>query len=174
MTSTAEAHNINQAVVANILTANAAAIRLMVLALPLEIQRWKPAPDAWSVLEIVGHLQAIDEQAFAERIRLALAENGPAFFALDVVAIANERRDNDKDPPALLASFTRERDESSGLITGLRDVDLQRAGLHPALGPLTIGVLLDKWIAHDFEHLAQISANVRSCLAESAHQRGAD
>jgi hypothetical protein len=35
--------------------------------------------------------------------------------------------------------------------------DFERKGLHPSLGPVTLGQLLATWLTHDMTHLAQIS-----------------
>jgi hypothetical protein len=35
--------------------------------------------------------------------------------------------------------------------------DLERRGLHPELGPVTLGELLATWVAHDLSHIAQIA-----------------
>lgn len=39
----------------------------------------------------------------------------------------------------------------------LSEADLDRAGLHPELGPVTLRQLLATWVAHDLDHVAQIS-----------------
>src|SRR5262249_10021232 len=39
----------------------------------------------------------------------------------------------------------------------LRPADLDRAGLHPQLGPVTLRQLLATWVVHDLNHLAQIA-----------------
>jgi hypothetical protein len=39
----------------------------------------------------------------------------------------------------------------------LQPQDLDRRGLHPALGVVTLGQLLATWGAHDLTHLHQIS-----------------
>ena len=35
--------------------------------------------------------------------------------------------------------------------------DLQRRGMHPELGPVTVSQLLATWVAHDLNHLGQIA-----------------
>ena len=40
---------------------------------------------------------------------------------------------------------------------GLAPPDLARRGLHPALGTVTLGELLATWVAHDLDHLGQIT-----------------
>jgi hypothetical protein len=59
----------------------------------------------------------------------------------------------------LLDLFERRRGESLARIRelGLTDADLARPGLHPDLGPVTLGQLLSTWVVHDLAHLAQIA-----------------
>jgi hypothetical protein len=64
-----------------------------------------------------------------------------------------------KSLPDLLDEFSRLRAENLDRLRGLnlRDEDFERRGLHPALGPVTLGNLLSTWAAHDLTHLHQIS-----------------
>jgi hypothetical protein len=39
----------------------------------------------------------------------------------------------------------------------LTSTDLQRTGRHPALGVVTLRQLLATWVAHDLDHVMQIS-----------------
>ena len=39
----------------------------------------------------------------------------------------------------------------------LTDADLDRRGRHPELGTVTLRQLLATWVAHDLDHVAQIS-----------------
>lgn len=39
----------------------------------------------------------------------------------------------------------------------LTDADLERRGRHPAFGVVTLRQLLATWVAHDFDHVMQIS-----------------
>jgi hypothetical protein len=40
---------------------------------------------------------------------------------------------------------------------GLSDTELDRPALHPELGRVTLGQLLATWVAHDLDHIMQIS-----------------
>jgi len=59
----------------------------------------------------------------------------------------------------LLDEFARLRSENlAGLrALNLRPEDLERRGLHPSLGVVTLSALLATWAAHDLTHLHQIS-----------------
>jgi len=39
----------------------------------------------------------------------------------------------------------------------LRPPDLERTGMHPALGRVTVRQLIAGWVAHDLTHVAQIA-----------------
>ncbi len=39
----------------------------------------------------------------------------------------------------------------------ITDADLTRRGRHPELGAVTLGQLLSTWVAHDLDHVVQIS-----------------
>ena len=67
-------------------------------AAPGEFLRWRPAPEEWCVLEVVGHLIETEEHGFAGRIRTILAEEQPRFTAWDPSAVARERQDEESDP----------------------------------------------------------------------------
>ena len=45
--------------------------------LPGELLHWKPAPDRWSISEVLAHLAAL-EQVYAERMLRMVAEDSPA------------------------------------------------------------------------------------------------
>jgi hypothetical protein len=50
------------------------------------------------------------------------------------------------------------RENVHGLETlRLTDADLGRRGLHPELGVVTLRQLLATWVAHDLDHVVQIS-----------------
>ena len=59
----------------------------------------------------------------------------------------------------LLETFAALRTSNLARLSSLRlsTTDLDRPGLHPALGRVTLGQLLATWVAHDLGHLAQIA-----------------
>ena len=59
----------------NRLQTNAERIRVLVEGVGADDARWKPAPDAWSVLEVVNHL--FDEEREDFRVRLDIVLDHP-------------------------------------------------------------------------------------------------
>ncbi len=131
-------------------------------AAPAELLRWRPAPEEWCVLEVVGHLIETEERGFAGRIRTILAEEQPQFTTWDPATVARERQDEQRDPAGLLTEFITRRTSSVALVEGLMAVDLDRGGNHPEVGFLTVNDLLHEWIHHDANHLRQMLDNVQT------------
>jgi len=59
----------------------------------------------------------------------------------------------------LLATFTELREANLATLANmnLSEADLERKGLHPALGEVTLRQLLATWVVHDLDHIAQIA-----------------
>jgi hypothetical protein len=131
-------------------------------AAPGELLGWRPAPEEWCVLEVVGHLIETEERGFAGRIHMILAEERPQFTTWDPSAVARERQDERRDPAELLAEFTERRTASITLVQTLTATDLDRGGDHPEVGFLTVNDLLHEWIHHDSNHLRQMLANIQT------------
>jgi hypothetical protein len=62
----------------------------------------------------------------------------------------------------LVDRFARKRAENLAELADLSvaEPDLARSGMHPSLGPVTLGMLLAAWVAHDLDHVAQIAATL--------------
>jgi len=115
-------------------------------------------PDTWSPFDVVGHLIHGERTDWIPRMHRIL-EHGESepFVPFDRFAMFRESAGKTTDD--LLGEFetlrARNLDElaSAGLTLG----DLERRGLHPELGTVTLGQLLATWVVHDLSHLAQIA-----------------
>jgi hypothetical protein len=143
--------------VAPLLAATVATLRAEVRGLA-DQAGWRPAPGEWSVNACVGHLLESERRAFAGRIRLILETDGVALSGWDPAAVAAARGDDAADPIELVESFAALRSEGIALVRSLAPADLGRVGIHPAVGPLTIGDLLGEWVHHDRNHVRQALA----------------
>lgn len=110
----------------------------------------------WSAFDIVGHLIHGERTDWMARTRLIL-EHGESrpFERFDRLA----QQGNTQPLPELLDTFARLR---AGNLRDLRALnlqpaDLERRGVHPAFGPVTLSQLLATWAAHDLTHLHQLS-----------------
>jgi hypothetical protein len=114
--------------------------------------------NTWSAFDVVGHLIHGERTDWMPRANLILQHGDTrAFERFD--CWAQVRESEGKSLPELLDEFGRLRAENLDQLRGLNlsKEDLERRGLHPVLGPVTLGNLLSTWAAHDLTHLHQIS-----------------
>ena len=114
-------------------------------------------PGTWSPFDVVGHLihgERTDWIPRAEHI-LRHGESVP-FPTFDREAMFEASKG--RSLGELLGTFEALRRESLARLEALRltEADLPRRGLHPQLGPVTLGQHLATWVAHDMSHLSQI------------------
>jgi hypothetical protein len=114
--------------------------------------------NTWNALEVVGHLihgERTDWLTRANRI-LESGESKP-FDAFD--RLGHRKESAGKSLGQLLDEFARVRAKSLQELQALnlQPKDLERRGMHPALGPCTLAQLLATWAVHDLTHLHQIS-----------------
>lgn len=118
----------------------------------------RPAPEEWCANEVLGHLIEADQRGFAGRVRQVIAEDRPTFTPWDQPAVARERRDQEKHPADLVAVFLAARERDLAWLAELDPALMGRVGVHPSVGELAVGDILNEWVHHDREHLAQLLA----------------
>jgi hypothetical protein len=126
--------------------------------LPQEWTMQNEGGNTFNAFDVIGHLihgERTDWMPRAKRI-LEFGETR-AFDPFD--RRAQEAESDGKPLGQLLDEFARLRSDNlaelRSLKLGLEDLD--RRGLHPALGTVTLSQLLATWAAHDLTHLHQIS-----------------
>src|SRR5262245_28066322 len=114
--------------------------------------------NTWSPFDVVGHLIHGERTDWVPRVKIIL-EHGELrpFHPFDRFAqfAASEGRTLD----SLLDEFAIVRRDNLRELADLRltDADLDRRGRHPAFGVVTLRQLLATWVAHDLDHVVQIS-----------------
>ena len=117
---------------------------------------WHPAPGEWCARAVVGHLIEAEKRGFAGRIRIILAEDQPKLQAWDQVGVEKQRNDCARLTDSVWMEFMGLRHDSVTLVRSLRSADLDRAGVHPKVGELTVRWLLHEWVSHDRNHTKQM------------------
>lgn len=114
--------------------------------------------DTWSAFDVVGHLIHGEETDWIPRARIIL-EHGAARPFATFDRLAQFELSDGLPLDTLLDEFAEFRTRNLDLLREMRltDADLDRPGMHPALGPVTLRQLLATWMAHDLDHLMQIS-----------------
>jgi hypothetical protein len=116
----------------------------------------RPAPDRWSMKEVLAHLAAVERDLFVPRLRRMLAEDWPQFESFDPDAWARERDRRLGDARQDLAAFQAARAELGALLRGLGPGDLERVAGSRAFGMVTVHEYLTHVAEHDTEHLEEL------------------
>jgi DinB superfamily len=141
-----------------ILTRTPVVLRHLLEDLPDPWIRGTEGPDTWSPFDIVGHLIHGERTDWIARTEILLTHGESlAFTPFDRFAQFEASRG--KSLGELLDTFAEARAISLHRLRslGLRGDDLDRRGLHPELGQVTLGELLATWVVHDLSHIAQIA-----------------
>jgi DinB superfamily len=117
--------------------------------------RKRPAPDKWSIVEILAHL-ADAEIVVAWRLRSILAKPGTPIQAYDQDALAAARNYAKHDPLLSLEVFRSIRDANLHLYKSLSKEQWKHYGLHAERGQETIERILQMMAGHDINHTKQI------------------
>ena len=113
-------------------------------------------PDTWSPYQVVGHLIHVEECHWIDRTRVIL-EHGTERVFRPVDREAGFTRFRDWKFRDLVDRFGSLRTSNlETLATLVKTEDLERRGLHPTFGEVTLGQLLATWVVHDLNHLGQI------------------
>jgi hypothetical protein len=114
--------------------------------------------ETWSPFDVVGHLIHGEETDWIPRAKIILAHGDARAFD-KFNRVAQFTASAGRGLPELLDEFAKLREANLRELTSLNltDADLDRPGLHPELGAVTLRQLLATWVAHDLDHVVQIS-----------------
>ena len=126
-------------------------------------EAWADTPDregGWRPRDVVGHLITTELDNWIPRTK-RLLESGTSKPFESIDRFKHVGRDDDQTLDQLVDRFAGLRAESLAELAGMAtDADLDRKGLHPALGEVTLRELLATWTAHDLDHVSQIFAGM--------------
>ena len=137
------------------LAQGAETITSLVAGVSAEEARVRPAPEAWSLLEVVCHLHDEEREDFRPRLDLVLHRPEETWARIDPAAWVAERQYNTRDLAPMLQAFLAERERSLAWLGSLSAPDWSREHRAP-FGPITAGDLLASWAAHDLLHTRQL------------------
>ena len=121
-----------------------------------QILRYKPSPEKWCVLEILGHLADV-EIIYGYRLRQMLADAQPVIAPLDQDAWTRNLNYLDSPPAELVAFYGLARYHNLRLLRNLKVSDFSKSAFHPELQrAVTVAELVEKMAGHGVAHLQQI------------------
>jgi DinB superfamily len=120
----------------------------------------RPAPDKWSVVEILAHLADV-EMVTGWRLRSILGSPGTPIQAFDQDAWAAAGQYAKRDPRKSLEQFRVLREANLVLLKSLSPEQRKLFGLHAERGEESIERLTQMIAGHDINHLEQIESILR-------------
>lgn len=124
--------------------------------LPEKTLRYKPSPDKWCILEIVGHLADI-ELVYSYRLRQMLADKKPVIAPIDQDDWARNLSYVEAAPAELVAQYGLNRHHNIRLLRRIGVEDLEKSAYHPEKKTeVTVEDLVQRLATHDTNHIAQI------------------
>lgn len=128
-------------------------LRQLVTDLEGDDLRRKPSENEFSVLEHVCHLQDIEREGYAVRIRKLLGETRPFLPNIDGERLARERDYNSQILDDALHAFTAAREDNLRAIRNLSPEQLNNSGTLENVGEITLEGVLLMMREHDEDHL---------------------
>jgi hypothetical protein len=117
----------------------------------------RPAPEKWSVVEILAHL-ADTELVMGYRIRTVAGAPGTAIQGFDQDAWAREMNYAKRPAKKSLAAFRALRENNLELLKSLRREQWEHFGMHSERGKESITLITQMMAGHDLNHIRQIEA----------------
>lgn len=131
-------------------------LRALLAGLPEAWIMGDEGPETWSPYQVVGHITHVEEVDWIDRTKIIL-EHGTRRVFDPVDREAGFIRFRGRKMEDLLDRFAALRSENvDALLTLVRAEDLERRGIHPVYGEVTLRQLLATWVTHDLNHLGQI------------------
>jgi hypothetical protein len=137
--------------------ATAKKLARLIEGVPAARLRKRPAPDKWSVSEILAHL-ADGEIVGAFRLRLILGAPGSPIVAYDQDAWVTSGHYDTRDPRKSVDQFRVLREANLALLESITPDQWKQYGVHSERGTESIEHIVRMFAGHDLNHLRQIES----------------
>ena len=141
-----------------ILSRTPATLDVMLRGLPDAWLYGNEGGDTWSPFDVVGHLIHGERTDWLPRAKMIL-EDGESRTFPPFDRFAQFEKSKGQSLASLLDTFATLRRQSLQGLAAMNPggADLDRTGRHPEFGSVTLRQLLATWVAHDLDHVVQIS-----------------
>ncbi len=114
--------------------------------------------ETWSPYDIIGHYIEGEKNDWITRMEIILSDKEEKEFK-PFNRFAQFEDSKGKSLTQLLDQFKQLRKENLFKLqsANLTDADLDKTGMHPAFGAVTLRQLLSTWVVHDLSHINQMS-----------------
>ena len=132
-------------------------LRMLLADVSPDDARWRPGDSDWAIGEVVAHLADEEAEDFRPRLQSTLDDPTRTWKPIDPEQTAIDRAYLQRDLATEVDRFCTERAKSLAWLDELpADSDFAIAYQHPHFGPMTAGILLTSWAAHDLLHARQL------------------
>jgi DinB family protein len=141
-----------------LLLSTPASLRALTAGVQRPALRFREDRSAWTIPEVVSHMTDAEIVDWMPRIDIILSDQSDKRFA-PFDRTGGFKRYKGWSLADVLEEFDRLRrlNVEKLLSVRLRSESLERTGIHPDLGTVTLEQLIACWVTHDCAHLAQIS-----------------
>jgi hypothetical protein len=142
------------------LEATPSILRGLMASIDEEDAKWKPAPDRFSIAEVLAHLSHSEGHCYRLRLDRFIAEDLPELEPDDAQMHLDLYRNAGPDDE--FAHFEELRSKNVDYLRDLPAEAGQRKALHKAAGEITLNQMLYEWVLHDLGHVRQVAELVRA------------
>ena len=131
-------------------------VSMLLRNLPSSWTQQNEGDNTWSPFDVIGHYIHGEKTDWIPRMKIILGEGDKHFVPFD--RFAQFKNSEGKSLNNLLDEFAALRKENvRELISICPDESaLNKKGIHPQFGEVTLGELLSSWVVHDLTHINQI------------------
>lgn len=118
---------------------------------------WRPAPDKWSLLEVLCHLYDEEREDFRARLKHTLETPELILPKINPQGWVKERKYAERNFDETLKKFIDEREQSVQWLRSLQNPNWKNIHVHPKWGEFSAEMFLINWLSHDYLHFRQIT-----------------
>ena len=144
----------------DLLESTPAMLRDLMSELSEEDARWKPAPDRFSIAEVLAHLSHSEGHCYRARLDRFLSEELPELEPDDASLHYDLYRR--ADPQDSFDHFEEQRETNVEFMRTLPRSAGDRRARHREAGEITLSQMLHEWALHDLGHIRQVAELVRA------------
>lgn len=114
--------------------------------------------DTWSPYDVIGHYIEGERNDWITRMQIILGDQPEKTFT-PFDRFAQFENSKGKALSQLLDEFKQLRSENLNKLraANITEADLDKTGIHPHFGTVTLRQLLATWVVHDLGHINQVS-----------------
>ncbi len=119
--------------------------RLLLAGVTAEQTQWKPAPDRFSIAELLEHLSHVEGHFFRLNAERMATEDRPEVTPYDQNEFFASGIYSGRDAEDSFDHWEEQREDNIAYLNGLKLQAANRIGMHPELGEMTLSHLLNEW-----------------------------